>query len=337
MAASQKVSQGTIAVKVCGITRGKDAIAFDRMGVDWLGFNFWRGSKRLIQPAAAANIIQRLKHAVPVGVFVNHTAAEINAIAAQTGIQWVQLHGEEGWDVLDGITLPVIKAIPHTRIADWGGLRADWDAHVGKQPEYFLVDTQTGTEFGGTGRSFDWNLLKESLLPRPFFLAGGLGPENVALAKNLEPYAVDLNSKVETTPGMKDVAKVALCLDALGKKRIPQRIAAGKELKLFVGNLSWAATQEDLEAAFGAYGEVASAKIMTDRLTGKSRGFAFVEMPNDADARRAIQELNGKEVKGRAINVNEARPREERPRAGGDGGMSTKAFDRRSVRDSNPK
>ncbi len=91
-------------------------------------------------------------------------------------------------------------------------------------------------------------------------------------------------------------------------------------MNLFVGNLAWATTQADLEAAFGAYGEVSSAKIMTDRETGKSRGFAFVEMPNDADARKAIEALNGQELKGRAINVNEARPREERPRTGGFGG-----------------
>jgi RNA recognition motif-containing protein len=91
-------------------------------------------------------------------------------------------------------------------------------------------------------------------------------------------------------------------------------------MNLFVGNLAWATTQADLEAAFGAYGEVSSAKIMTDRETGKSRGFAFVEMPNDAEARKAVDELNGKDLKGRAINVNEARPREERPRSGGFGG-----------------
>ena len=91
-------------------------------------------------------------------------------------------------------------------------------------------------------------------------------------------------------------------------------------MNLFVGNLAWATTQSDLEAAFGAYGQVSSAKIMTDRETGKSRGFAFVEMPNDSEAQKAIEALNGQDLKGRAINVNEARPREERPRTGGFGG-----------------
>ena len=85
-------------------------------------------------------------------------------------------------------------------------------------------------------------------------------------------------------------------------------------MNLFVGNLSWDVTQDELESAFGAFGQVGSAKIMMDRETGKPRGFAFVEMSNDGEAQKAIASLNGKEFKGRALNVNEARPRENRPR-----------------------
>lgn len=85
-------------------------------------------------------------------------------------------------------------------------------------------------------------------------------------------------------------------------------------MNLFVGNLSWDVTQDELESSFGAYGNVGSCKIMMDRETGKPRGFAFVEMSNDADAQKAIQALHGREFKGRALNVNEARPREARPR-----------------------
>ena len=86
-------------------------------------------------------------------------------------------------------------------------------------------------------------------------------------------------------------------------------------MNLFVGNLSWDVSQDDLEAAFGAFGQVSSAKIMMDRETGKPRGFAFVDMPNDADAQKAIQNLNGKDFRGRQLNVNEARPRENKPRS----------------------
>ncbi len=92
---------------------------------------------------------------------------------------------------------------------------------------------------------------------------------------------------------------------------------------IFVGNLSYQTTQEELEAAFASYGAVERVSLVRDRDTGQPRGFAFVEMTNSDEAARAIQELNGRELNGRALNVNEARPREERSgggRFGGGGG-----------------
>jgi phosphoribosylanthranilate isomerase len=206
-------------VKVCGITRAEDAGALDAMNVKWLGFNFWPGSKRYIAPEAAAPIIASLKNAVPVGVFVDHSPEEIARIAALTGIRVAQLHGSEGWDVLDRVALPVIKAIPQDRIADWGGLKGAWDKHPGKQPKWFLVDSKTDKGFGGTGAVFDWTKLRSVDFPVPIFLAGGVGPENIAEAVRVaQPYALDLNSKVETAPGVKDVGMVEECLRALNAK-----------------------------------------------------------------------------------------------------------------------
>ncbi|MGE5487497.1 MAG: RNA recognition motif domain-containing protein [bacterium] len=86
---------------------------------------------------------------------------------------------------------------------------------------------------------------------------------------------------------------------------------------IFVGNLSYQTTQNELEAAFSAYGAVERVSLVRDRDTGQSRGFAFVEMTNAEEAQRAISELNGRELNGRAMNVNEARPREERGGGGG--------------------
>jgi RNA recognition motif-containing protein len=86
---------------------------------------------------------------------------------------------------------------------------------------------------------------------------------------------------------------------------------------LFVGNLSYQTTDSDLEAAFSAYGAVDKASVIRDRETGQSRGFGFVEMPNSSEATAAINALNGRELNGRAMNVNEARPREERGGGGG--------------------
>lgn len=89
---------------------------------------------------------------------------------------------------------------------------------------------------------------------------------------------------------------------------------------LFVGNLNWDATADDLRAFFEGFGKINSVKIMTDRETGKPRGFGFIEMENSADAQKAIQGVNGREFMGRELTVNEARPREPRSNQGGNGG-----------------
>jgi len=92
------------------------------------------------------------------------------------------------------------------------------------------------------------------------------------------------------------------------------------ELNIYVGNLSYEATEEELSTAFGAHGQVDSARIITDRYTGRSRGFGFVEMTSSDEAQVAIEALNGTEMGGRTLTVNEARPREQRPERGGGGG-----------------
>ena len=91
-------------------------------------------------------------------------------------------------------------------------------------------------------------------------------------------------------------------------------------MNIYVGNLNWGVTEEDLKTAFEEFGTVNSAKIITDRYSGKSRGFGFVEMPEDAEAKAAIAALNSKDLKGREIKVNEAKPRtDDRGRGGGGG------------------
>jgi RNA recognition motif-containing protein len=91
-------------------------------------------------------------------------------------------------------------------------------------------------------------------------------------------------------------------------------------MNIYVGNLSHDVTEEELQQAFAAHGEVASANIISDKFSGQSRGFGFVEMPKDEEARAAITALSGTDLKGRTLNVNEARPRNDKPRRGGGGG-----------------
>jgi RNA recognition motif-containing protein len=96
--------------------------------------------------------------------------------------------------------------------------------------------------------------------------------------------------------------------------------------KLFVGNLSFNVTENDLQDAFAAHGTVIETNLMLDRATGRSRGFAFVTMGSDDEAQKAISALNGKELSGRALTVNVARPREERPGGGGGGGGGRRGY-----------
>jgi len=91
-------------------------------------------------------------------------------------------------------------------------------------------------------------------------------------------------------------------------------------MNIYVGNISRTASEQDLREAFQAFGEISSVAIIKDKFSGESRGFGFVEMPNKDEAEKAISSLNGKDLKGRSLTVNEARPRTDRPRTGGGGG-----------------
>jgi phosphoribosylanthranilate isomerase len=210
-------------VKVCGIREPAEAAALDALGVDWIGFNFHPASARYVAPEAAAPVAKALRRALPVGVFVDAPVDHVISVAASTGIKLIQLHGREDWDYVRRMPLPVIKAIPHTRLPDWGGLKEGLEAALAAGSAsplaYFLVDTAAGSPiagtsggFGGSGKSFAWDLLRAHPLPLPVFLAGGLGPGNLAEALKARPFAVDLNSQVEIAPGKKDLEKVKACL-----------------------------------------------------------------------------------------------------------------------------
>lgn len=85
-------------------------------------------------------------------------------------------------------------------------------------------------------------------------------------------------------------------------------------MNIYVGNLSWGSNDDDLRGAFEAFGEVSSAKVIMDRESGRSRGFGFVEMPDDEAAKSAIEGMNNQDFQGRTLRVNEARPRDDKPR-----------------------
>ncbi len=196
-----------VRVKICGLTTRADAFAAVDAGADALGFMLVASSPRRITPAAARAIVRALPPLVtPVGVFLDEAPAAVAARAAFCEFGLVQLHGAESPAAVAriGRTVPVMKVI---RVRDARDI-----ARAGRYRRAALrmFDTFDPAAAGGTGRRFDWGLLRRARPPRPWLLAGGLTPANVAGAvRCTRPYGVDVSSGVESSPGRKDARKVA--------------------------------------------------------------------------------------------------------------------------------
>jgi len=190
-------------VKVCGITSAADAAAAVAAGADALGFVFVPGTPRHLAPEVAEGIVASLPPFVAaVGVFLDRPVAEVVAIAARCRLQAVQLHGEEPADYCRAMPLPVIKAL---RVRDASSLEP-----LGWYPaQAFVLDACVEGRAGGTGVAFSWELAVGVGARAPIILSGGLTPENVAGAiRRVRPYAVDVSSGVERSPGRKDPQKL---------------------------------------------------------------------------------------------------------------------------------
>lgn len=195
-------------IKICGITNLEDARFVAGALVDFMGFIFYKNSLRFIEPAQAGAIINWLEGPKKVGVFVNQPLDEVNSIAKQTGIDYVQLHGDESPEYCSLIEKPVIKAIHiDDEIPEY--LLKHKIEQYANVVSYFLFDTKTKDVWGGTGKTFDWNILKEVIPEKPFFLSGGLNAANVRQAvETVHPDAVDICSSLESEPGIKDFNKI---------------------------------------------------------------------------------------------------------------------------------
>jgi phosphoribosylanthranilate isomerase len=192
-------------IKICGLTREQDALFCADKGADFLGFIFEPSSPRFIEAerAAAVTATIRARENRPriVGVFRDASPEYIREIAAVAGLDLVQLHGAETDEDIRAIGIPAIKTF---RVGD---TLSDTTAHP--SAEWFLFDTYEERRAGGTGRRFDWSLLAMYGRTKPFLLAGGITPDNVAAAVSLvRPDAIDIASGVEAEPGIKDVAKI---------------------------------------------------------------------------------------------------------------------------------
>lgn len=196
-----------VRVKICGITNVEDALASVEFGADALGFNFWPGSRRYIEPDHVREIVRRLPPFVTVvGVFVNEYDLDaIARVAARAKLDVIQLHGDEP------------PAFCHEAATRWRvikAVRVGPNVNLAELANYpvsaILLDAHRPNEFGGTGETFDWEIARRAKhFVSHLILAGGLSPNNVAEAiRVVHPYAVDACSCLEDRPGKKNHAKV---------------------------------------------------------------------------------------------------------------------------------
>ncbi|HIG51282.1 MAG TPA: phosphoribosylanthranilate isomerase [Candidatus Marinimicrobia bacterium] len=192
-----------IPVKICGITSLKDAKIAVNYGASAIGLIFFQGSPRYVDPGKVKNwILDIPKNVKKVGVFVNEKIENIHSIVRGLNLDFIQLHGHESPDYCDQMIKPVIKVF---RVGD------DFDSNVLKdyQVAAFLFDTYQKGRPGGTGENFNWDLIADLKTNVPIILSGGLNAGNILDGiKAVNPSAVDINSGVESIPGIKDGWKV---------------------------------------------------------------------------------------------------------------------------------
>jgi phosphoribosylanthranilate isomerase len=217
-------------VKICGLTAPDQARAVAEMGAWAIGMVFTE-SKRRVTPGRAAEIVAAAGEAVEkVGVFVDSSPEEILDAVQQAGLTRVQLHGRESPEIVGRITVPCWKAF---RIRDEGSIDRirSWLAALPKDVgvEAILLDAFVAGRAGGTGERFGWDVVvrarQQGALEGfpPIILAGGLDPDNVGEAIDaLRPWAVDVSSGVEASPGVKDLRKVEAFLKAAREGSLPR-------------------------------------------------------------------------------------------------------------------
>jgi len=197
--------------KVCGITSINQATALQAMGVHYIGFIFYPSSKRYVLDKLSLAELANFKPAgvKKVGVFVNEPLEQLLETVEAAGLDLVQLHGDESPDYC----ATVRQKVETIKVFRVGAAVPDFAAYEAVV-EYFLFDTDSAL-YGGTGQHFNWELIKGVTIPKPFFLSGGIGPNDIQGVQVMEKtkagktlLALDINSQFEDTPGVKNLEKI---------------------------------------------------------------------------------------------------------------------------------
>jgi phosphoribosylanthranilate isomerase len=210
-------------VKICGVTDVSCVGAIAEAGADLIGVVF-APSPRQVTPQKAKEIAAAAKKQglAVVGVFVNKPASEVNDIASNCGLDWVQLSGDEDMDCCRRVRQQLIRAIHIPPDWDEARLLAHLESHQAKlryHSHVYLLDTLVEAKYGGTGQSFSWEIARRAAARYPVIIAGGLNPKNVRkVVAELKPWGVDVSSGVESD-GAKDIEKIKAFVKAVKRLR----------------------------------------------------------------------------------------------------------------------
>ncbi|MBH8564068.1 phosphoribosylanthranilate isomerase [Nostoc sp. CENA67] len=206
-------------VKICGITQSDQAVAIASLGATALGFICVPTSPRYVTTAQIqAAVAQLPKNVDRIGVFANADISEISDTVINSGLTGVQLHGDESPEFCDQLrqVLPQVEIIKALRIRSVEHL--DQTTNYAQYVDTLLLDAYHPQQLGGTGQTLDWQMLQQFSPGCPWFLAGGLTPDNIVTAlSQVKPDGIDLSSGVELKPGDKDLTKVAKLFEKLGR------------------------------------------------------------------------------------------------------------------------
>lgn len=211
-----------VRVKICGLTRRQDVLAAVDAGADAIGFVF-TASPRCISIESAIGLVDYVPSGVlRVGLFLDQDRSEIDRVVKSVQLDMLQFHGSETERECSRYELPWLKAVAMENAASVRQAERDYPSAQG-----LLLDSHTSGERGGSGRAFDWGLSRP--VAKPVWLAGGLNPDNVGRAiRIVKPYAVDVSSGVESSPGIKDKTLVAAFIKAV--KKAENEISNGNEV-----------------------------------------------------------------------------------------------------------
>jgi phosphoribosylanthranilate isomerase len=210
---SQQPSTNNYQLKVCGLTKINQIQELISLNVDFLGFIFYEKSPRYVLHHLSLKEIAEIPHFGKVGVFVNESIKAIVEITTESQLDIIQLHGNENEKFILQLRQILGNNIKIIKVIRIGNQSFDeLQKTINQQPSsvnYLLFDTDSKA-FGGTGKTFDWQILNEIEIPIPYFLSGGISLENIHQLStiNHQPLALDINSKFETEPGSKDLEKI---------------------------------------------------------------------------------------------------------------------------------